>query len=390
MRKHIITAALVCFCLATHLGAQALLEDFATIRKNLSGDDLFNVYDGGTATLSGGMWAVTSWPTRGFDWQFFPIPYTGAQGFAQGWLKSGSKDPNYNRMRFKMRCNGNVTTSVPAANTDLGTYVKPTTDTCTSCQGQHYYHSFSPNVYKDRWLLFIMNRHPQHRVGDSGGVDPGDDPEWVRPTYGGPVHYLDGLTRFYFEIYGSGIAGTTCSFDDITMDRVDGEPDAYVASISVTHSGSAYELVWATPKNQTINYEIRYSTSSMKSAGFASGTSGGTVTNSGSDYPMAMWKSPNMGEPASGMYFAIRPSGQTAFTEVYLPAMNGTTAPPPASPCDVNSDGAVNVTDINLSRDAAIGKTACNKDLDGNGRCDVVDTQRIVNASLGGACKTGL
>src|SRR4029077_2798475 len=28
-------------------------------------------------------------------------------------------------------------------------------------------------------------------------------------------------------------------------------------------------------------------------------------------------------------------------------------------------------------------------DIDGNGRCDITDIQRIVNAALGGACKTG-
>jgi hypothetical protein len=37
-----------------------------------------------------------------------------------------------------------------------------------------------------------------------------------------------------------------------------------------------------------------------------------------------------------------------------------------------------------------MGLIACGaKDLDGNGRCDPVDVQRVITAALGGACHIG-
>jgi hypothetical protein len=64
--------------------------------------------------------------------------------------------------------------------------------------------------------------------------------------------------------------------------------------------------------------------------------------------------------------------------------------PPSTSRCDLNGDGAVNATDVQLAVDQALGRAACSTaDLVGNGTCDVVDVQRIINASLTGTCKVG-
>src|SRR5215467_7105960 len=57
------------------------------------------------------------------------------------------------------------------------------------------------------------------------------------------------------------------------------------------------------------------------------------------------------------------------------------------SPCDVNHDGVVNNTDVQLEVNAALGLASCTADLDGDGRCDVIDVQRIVVAALGGTCR---
>ena len=58
--------------------------------------------------------------------------------------------------------------------------------------------------------------------------------------------------------------------------------------------------------------------------------------------------------------------------------------------CDINGDGVVNVLDVQLAINAAMGLIACGaKDLDGNGRCDPVDVQRVITAALGGACHIG-
>jgi hypothetical protein len=50
----------------------------------------------------------------------------------------------------------------------------------------------------------------------------------------------------------------------------------------------------------------------------------------------------------------------------------------------------VNVLDVQLMVNMILGVTPCVRgDLDGNGRCDVVDLQRIIGAVLGGGCLIG-
>jgi hypothetical protein len=64
--------------------------------------------------------------------------------------------------------------------------------------------------------------------------------------------------------------------------------------------------------------------------------------------------------------------------------------PPPTVTCDLNSDGKVNVIDVQLGTNQALGIAACGTaDLNGDGRCTIVDVMRIVSASLGATCNTG-
>ena len=59
-----------------------------------------------------------------------------------------------------------------------------------------------------------------------------------------------------------------------------------------------------------------------------------------------------------------------------------------ASPCDLNGDNQVNVVDVQLGMNQALGGNACGSaDLDLDGRCDVVDVQLLINAAIGGQCQ---
>jgi hypothetical protein len=61
-----------------------------------------------------------------------------------------------------------------------------------------------------------------------------------------------------------------------------------------------------------------------------------------------------------------------------------------ASQCDLNSDGVVDVQDVQLSINKALGLLPCGSgDLVGTGACTVVDVQRVVNAALGQSCRLG-
>jgi hypothetical protein len=65
--------------------------------------------------------------------------------------------------------------------------------------------------------------------------------------------------------------------------------------------------------------------------------------------------------------------------------------PVPTSACDLNSDSVVTQADVDIAIAQALGTAACsNADLDGSGKCDAVDLQRMVNAALpGGTCRVG-
>jgi hypothetical protein len=67
---------------------------------------------------------------------------------------------------------------------------------------------------------------------------------------------------------------------------------------------------------------------------------------------------------------------------IAAPADNSGGLPPP-SPCDVNSDGSTNVSDVQLEVNMALGISSCTNP---SGTCTVVSVQRVVNAALGGTC----
>jgi hypothetical protein len=60
------------------------------------------------------------------------------------------------------------------------------------------------------------------------------------------------------------------------------------------------------------------------------------------------------------------------------------------NPCDVANQGTVGLTDVQAAINQALGITACGTAaLQQPGQCNVVDVQRVVNAALGGSCRTG-
>lgn len=61
-----------------------------------------------------------------------------------------------------------------------------------------------------------------------------------------------------------------------------------------------------------------------------------------------------------------------------------------AATCDLNDDGVINVLDVQLEIDAALGLRACGAgDLNGDGVCNATDVQRVEQAALGLGCQVG-
>jgi hypothetical protein len=369
--------------------AQILLEDFSSMRKNGDNTNLWFAYTGEdpvqTATIENGMLKdVTGAEPNGVYVDFLPYDggYTFPTGYAQYFIKQGTWDPNVNRLRFSVKCSKSVQRDPGGSdNLQIGTYIKPHNWSDAAWQGAHYYHLLGVNFYANQWTTIELNRVPQHQVGMSPYTNWPENPQ-------SGVNYYDGLTIFYFDTQGSGWGNQTCYFDNFEFGLVTGEPDAQVSSIAGSYNGSGYDVSWAAPKNSVTSYEVRYSTTSMKAAGFNSGTAGGTVSSPGSAYTSTLWRSPSMPQ-AAVLYVAIRPTTMSNFTEFKITSAPGVTSAPTTSSCDVNKDGTVNSADVSLATDQALGKAACTSDLDGNGVCNVVDVQRVINASLGQSCRVG-
>jgi hypothetical protein len=82
----------------------------------------------------------------------------------------------------------------------------------------------------------------------------------------------------------------------------------------------------------------------------------------------------------------------TAKADVWIGKLNSSAAPAPqpTGSCDVNSDGKIDVTDVQTAISQALGSSGCTtSDVTGDKTCTVVDVQRITNAALGSACETG-
>jgi hypothetical protein len=79
----------------------------------------------------------------------------------------------------------------------------------------------------------------------------------------------------------------------------------------------------------------------------------------------------------------------TYLPDVWQGDLSATTvAAPPRNACDLNGDGVVDATDVQLAINQTLGLTSCtNASLGDPTGCTVVDVQKVINASLGQGCK---
>ena len=88
--------------------------------------------------------------------------------------------------------------------------------------------------------------------------------------------------------------------------------------------------------------------------------------------------------PALGKYALVNNARNNAYTL----ELDGTGSA--TSMCDLNGDGVVNVADVQLGIDQALGILPCTTaDLQQNGQCNVVDIQRLLVAAQTGVCTIG-
>jgi hypothetical protein len=309
--------------------------------NNPAGDPAFNLLlssDGDVEQVDLG-WDSTGWriqmggstgDTRGLYVQLNAIglggylwPGSWFQNFAS--VNPGVDWTAVNRLAFLVK----LDTDFAFGANYIGTYTKAH-DSPNTGQGDHFYHANEHAFVANKWVLVIMNRTPNHQVGDSdNGRNYGDDPSWngFATSDWGQVHYFDGLTRFYYTIYTTtspspgSLTGGIATIKGFDYGIVTGEDDAEIYTLSGDYDGTQYNVNWSGIKQASRTYEIRYSTTgSLHTAGFDTGTDGGTTMNPATDYIKCRWSSGAMAESATGMWIAIRRVGQTTlFTEIYIP-----------------------------------------------------------------------
>lgn len=61
---------------------------------------------------------------------------------------------------------------------------------------------------------------------------------------------------------------------------------------------------------------------------------------------------------------------------------------PLQDPCDLNRDGSLTEADKNVAASMVLNPSTCSSPILANGACNAVMVQRVVNAILGGGCRT--
>jgi hypothetical protein len=256
---------------------------------------------------------------------FFPRGrggYTYPESWISNYVLSGALAATTNRLRYYFRPSKTVLKPAnPTSSVDWGTYVHDPNNPDKQ-QGNHYYHSSWANMYANQWILYEITNRPNHQVSQPDNYwNWPADPEFYVPNQSyqnGKVHYIENLTRFYFDTgYGSGsgvsgidaFTGETIDWSTYSFNAVTNEPDGFVAERTATYNGAAYEVNFMAPNNLSQHgtiYNVRYSTNDIKSIGWSSAIDGGTVTSRGGSYGYATWTSPKM-HAASVLYIGIRP-----------------------------------------------------------------------------------
>lgn len=320
-----------------------------------SGGEAFNVYLNpvqGDAGQEDQAWDSSGWrikmggsaaesvDTRGLYIQFEPAGNSGARYIYPGcywrtFAKDAISDVQATAInRFAWVCKMDV--DYPLGPSNVGTYLKRHDATDPDTQGDHGYHAHAGPFYANQWCLYVIDRRPNHRVGGDDHDNLNDDPSWNYAAVGnqgfystdnGPVHYLDGWTRFYFTIWTTGTAYAGLLDDKIfTIKGFDygtatGEDDDNIYSLRATYDpvNGRYHLDSAGYIDRWDTYEVAYSTSNFWASGFSAGTSAGTYQNPGSTYIDAHFDFPSTSD--TGIYVAIRRQGETPIgRRLYIPS----------------------------------------------------------------------
>jgi hypothetical protein len=217
---------------------------------------------------------------------------------------------------------------VPRHTMELGVYIALPAEEQTTGESnnQHFYHYLNVRGH-GYFEKCIIDTHPDHQRGDSGGVEISNNPQ----TPSGSLTYFDMLTRFYIDWPGFAITGTY----EMAGFRFYQETNAEdVVNIRAIHGGyipntGNIEVKWTVPQNIATarNCEVRYAFSSIHVLGWnnAITPANPTVADTGDHgYNALKWVGSGINVAGrTSIFVAVRLIGQTGFRQIELPIYSG-------------------------------------------------------------------
>jgi hypothetical protein len=247
-----------------------------------------------------------------------------------------------NRLRFWIKLPPGYTGAFPDHNFEFGTYIRDlvTDVSLAESSNQHYYHLLDLRSTGE-WEQVIIDTHPDHQRGDSGGVEVADSPQTPVPGY----NYFDMMTRFYIDAPYDAQLGDHFVDGFEFYQETNPENTAQIRSLHAVYipKTNGIEVGWTRPATEDgINHEVRYAFSSIHALGWANATvpSNTLVTPQGSGgYNSMRWTSTAINVSGkSVVYIAIKPQNATLFREIAIPVGPGSTVsnPVPNPPTGVS------------------------------------------------------
>jgi hypothetical protein len=208
-------------------------------------------------------------------------------------------------------------------------------------------------------VLVTYSKHPYSNIVNYSQWNSSDLPWWTTDTWKNNIMYQTTL--------GSPLAIGQTNVDaccDASWMRTWAQfgtlAGTFTNNLNTNPNFTAYDPQWyATPERYNV---ALVSGSPALGAGFSAGAPASDIAGRARSNP-----------PSMGAY-------ETA----------GGAGAPPSSPCDLNGDGLVNSTDVNLAINQVLGLSTCTMGSAlGTTTCTAVDVQRVINAALGGSCLVG-
>jgi hypothetical protein len=239
----------------------------------------------------------------------------------------------YNRMRFWIKVPVNASPLAPTGqeNMNVGTYVKqvvkanPYSD---EAGGNHYYHNLNI-APTGQWTQVILNMHPSHIRGTSGGKEHGNVPH---PTGEEKYDYFDALTRFYIQgNYKPKSYPADYLLDEIEFyQEPNKENDDQVYSLTAVYVPKTNRLLvtWCRNKDENkTTHEVRYAFADIHKVGWkaAQAAPKGILAPLGwQGYNGMIYDSTALPlAKRNKVYVAIKPRNSDLFSQIVIPLKPG-------------------------------------------------------------------